>query len=127
MQADLFLDTLYYNAHTTACDALWAGLPVVTCLGTTLAARVSASLLNAVGLPELITSSLEDYEAAALSLARDPSRLASVKAKLARNRGTYPLFDTKRYARHIEAAYTTMWERYQRGDAPKAFAVGRIA
>jgi protein O-GlcNAc transferase len=126
-QADLFLDTLYYNAHTTACDALWAGLPVVTCLGTTLAARVGASLLNAVGLPELIATSLEDYEASALSLARNPSRLASIKAKLARNRDTYPLFDTKRFARHIEAAYTTMWERYQRGDAPKAFAVGRIA
>jgi protein O-GlcNAc transferase len=126
-QADLFLDTLYYNAHTTACDALWAGLPVVTCLGATFAGRVGASLLNALGVPELIAASLDDYEALALKLARDPSLLASVKAKLARNRDSYPLFDTKRFARHIEAAYTTMWERYQRGNATKPFAVGRTA
>jgi protein O-GlcNAc transferase len=122
--ADLFLDTLPYNAHTTASDALWAGVPVLTCLGETFAGRVAASLLRAIGLPELITTSPEDYEALALSLAGDPSRLASIKAKLTRNRDTYPLFDTKRFARHIEAAYATMWQNYMSGRPPIAFAVG---
>ncbi len=121
--ADLFLDTLPYNAHTTASDALWAGLPVVTCLGETFAGRVAASLLKASGLAELITTSLEDYEALALRLAREPSLLASIKAKLASNRDTYPLFDTERFARHIEAAYATMWRRHQSGEPPRAFAV----
>jgi predicted O-linked N-acetylglucosamine transferase (SPINDLY family) len=125
-QADLFLDTLPYNAHTTASDALWAGVPIVTCLGETFAARVAASLLKAVGLPELITTSLEDYEALALKLAREASLLASIKAKLARNRDTYPLFDSARFTRHIEAAYTTMWERYRNGEAAKPFAVEPI-
>ena len=122
-QADLFLDTLPYNAHTTASDALWTGLPVLTCLGETFAGRVAASLLRAVGLPELVTTSLDDYEALALKLAREPSFLAAIKTKLARNRDTHPLFDTARFTRHIEAAYSTMWQRYQRGEAPKAFAV----
>jgi protein O-GlcNAc transferase len=122
-QADLFVDTLPYNAHTTASDALWAGLPVVTCLGESFAGRVAASLLRAIGLPELITTSLEDYEALALKLAGEPDFLAGIKAKLARNRDIYPLFDTARFTRHIEAAYTTMWKRHQRGQAPKAFAV----
>ena len=121
-QADLFLDTLPYNAHKTASDALWAGLPVLTCAGATFAGRVAASLLKAIGLPELITTSLEDYEALALEFARELSRLASIKAKLARNRDKYPLFDTVRFTRHIEAAYTAMWERYQRGEAPQALA-----
>jgi len=125
-QADLFLDTLPYNAHTTASDALWAGLPVLTCLGETFAGRVAASLLHAIGLPELITTSLDEYEALALKLAREPSRLASIKAKIARNRHTYPLFNTARFTRHIEAAYTTMWERHQRGEPPQSFAVGPI-
>ena len=122
-QADLFLDTLPYNAHTTASDAFWAGLPLVTCLGETFAGRVAASLLNAVGLPELITSSLSDYEALALKLAQEPSFLQAIKAKLVRNRDTYPLFDTVRFTRHIEAAYVRMWERYQRHEEPQAFAV----
>ena len=125
-KADLFLDTLPYNAHTTASDALWAGLPIVTCLGATFASRVAASLLRAVGLPELVTTTLEDYEALALKLAREPSFLAAIKAKLAHNRDTHPLFDTVRYTRHIEAAYINMWERYQRGEAPAAFAVEKI-
>jgi predicted O-linked N-acetylglucosamine transferase (SPINDLY family) len=125
-QADLFLDTLPYNAHTTASDALWAGLPVLTCLGETFAGRVAASLLKAVGLPELITTSLEDYEALALKLAREPTLLAAIKAKLANNRDTCPLFDTARFTRHIEAAYTTMWERQQRGEPPECFAVKPI-
>jgi predicted O-linked N-acetylglucosamine transferase (SPINDLY family) len=121
--ADLFLDTLPYNAHTTANDALWAGLPLLTCQGTTFPGRVAASLLNAIGLNELITSSLDEYEALAVELAMNPKRLAEIRSKLARNRGTYPLFDTDRFRRHIEAAYTTMWERYQRGEPPASFAV----
>ena len=124
--ADLFLDTLPYNAHTTASDALWAGLPVLTSLGDTFAGRVAASLLKAIGLPELITTSLEDYEALALKLAREPSLLASIKAKLARNCSSYPLFNTARFTRHIEAAYTTMWQRQQNDVSPQAFAVEPI-
>jgi protein O-GlcNAc transferase len=125
-QADLFLDTLPYNAHTTASDALWAGVPVLTCLGETFAGRVAASLLRAIGLPELVTTSLADYETLALKLAREPPFLAAIKAKLACNRETYPLFDTARFTRHIEAAYTTMWQRYQSGEAPTAFTTRRI-
>lgn len=121
--ADCFLDTLPYNAHTTASDALWAGLPVVTCAGSSFAARVAASLLSALGLPELITDKLEDYESLALRLALDPLLLAATKSKLARNRATFPLFDSDRCRRHIESAYRTMWERYQRGEPPASFAV----
>jgi protein O-GlcNAc transferase len=121
--ADLFVDTLYYNAHATASDALWAGVPVLTCSGETFASRVAGSLLTAVGLPELITRSLDDYEALALKLARDPALLASLRARLACQRESYPLFDTERFTRHIEAAYTTMWERSQRGEPPQSFAV----
>jgi predicted O-linked N-acetylglucosamine transferase (SPINDLY family) len=121
--ADLFLDTLPYNAHVTASDALWVGLPVVTHIGGAFAGRVAASLLNAVGLPELLTSSWEDYEALALKLATSPAMLADIRAKLALNRTTHPLFDTGRFRRHIESAYVTMWERYQRGEPPVSFAV----
>jgi protein O-GlcNAc transferase len=121
--ADLSLDTLPYNAHTTASDSLWAGVPVLTCLGATFAGRVAASLLKAVGLAELITTSLEDYEALALRIAREPDLCAALKQKLARNRETFPLFDTPRFTRHTEAAYTTMWERHQRGEPPQSFAV----
>ncbi|HEY4822000.1 MAG TPA: hypothetical protein VIH62_14185, partial [Xanthobacteraceae bacterium] len=111
------------NAHTTASDALWAGLPVVTCLGSTFAGRVAASLLHAVGLPELATGSLDQYEALALKLAGDPALLADVKAKLAGNLHTAPLFDTARTCRNIEAAYSAMWQRQQRGDAPAGFSI----
>ena len=121
--ADLMLDTLPVNAHTTASDALWAGLPVVTVLGSSFAGRVAGSLLHGVGLPELITDNLEDYEALALKLARDKNLLAAIKAKLAQNRETFPLFDTDRFRRHIESAYETMWERYQRGEPPASFTV----
>jgi protein O-GlcNAc transferase len=124
--ADLFVDTRYCNAHTTASDALWAGLPVITCVGPAFAGRVAASLLHAVGLPELVTRSLADYEALALNLARDPASLASLRARLARNRVTSSLFDTQRFTRHIEAAYIAMWERYQRGAPPESFAVEPI-
>jgi protein O-GlcNAc transferase len=121
--AGFFLDTLPYNAHTTASDALWAGLPVVTCIGSSFAGRVAGSLLNAVGLRELIADNLTDYEALALKLARDKNLLAAIKAKLAENRETFPLFDTDRFRRHIESAYETMWERYQRGEPPASFTV----
>lgn len=121
--ADLFLDTLPCNAHTTASDALWVELPVLTCMGRTFPARVAGSLLNAVGLPELITRSLEDYEALALELATSPAKLLQIRAKLARNRTTHALFDTDRFRRHLESAYISMWERYQRGEPPCNFAV----
>jgi protein O-GlcNAc transferase len=124
--ADLFLDTLPYNAHTTASDALWVGLPVLTCIGSTFPGRVGASLLHAVGMQELITESLEQYETLALRLAQEPALLELVKAKLAQHRDRCVLFDTKRFARHIEAAYLTMWERHQRGEAPIGFAVPRL-
>jgi protein O-GlcNAc transferase len=124
--ADLFLDTLPYNAHTTASDALWVGLPVLTCLGETFAGRVAASLLNAAGLPELITTNLADYEALAQKLAREREHLAEIKAKLARNRDTCALFDTPRFARHIEAAFLRMWEIFRRGEPPHSFAVKPI-
>lgn len=122
--ADLFLDTLPYNAHTTASDALWAGLPVLTCAGATFAGRVAGSLLSAVGLGELVTGSPQEYEALALALARDPGRLAGLRETLARNRAAAPLFDTDRFRRGLEAAYTAMWEAWQRGEAPRGFAVG---
>jgi predicted O-linked N-acetylglucosamine transferase (SPINDLY family) len=122
-QADLFLDTLPYNAHATTADALWAGLPVVTCRGETFAGRVASSLLKAAGLDELITASLDDYEAMALKLARDPSLLAAFKSRLLRNRNTCSLFDTARFTRSIEAAYTRMWQMQQSGERPASFAV----
>lgn len=124
--ADLFLDTLPYGAHTTASDALWAGLPVLTRTGTTFAGRVAASLLHAVGLPELVTESTEAYEALALELARRPERLRPIRGKLAAERGRAPLFDTERSRRHLEAAYIAMWERQQRGEPPEAFAVSAM-
>jgi protein O-GlcNAc transferase len=121
--ADIFLDTLPYNGSTTVSDALWMGLPVVSCTGTAAVSRVSGSLLHAIGIPELVTSSLDEYEALALKLARDATLLSGIKANLARNRDTYPLFNSTRYTRHLEAAYTTMWELYQRGESPRSFSV----
>jgi predicted O-linked N-acetylglucosamine transferase (SPINDLY family) len=121
--ADLFLDTLPYNAHSTAADALWAGLPVLTCSGSAFAGRVAASLLRAAGLPDLITRNLDEYEAQACSLAVTPSVLAGIRSRLAANRTTCPLFDTDRYCRELESAYITMWERSRRGDAPASFSV----
>jgi len=101
--ADLFLDTAPYNAHATACDALWGGLPVLTCRGNAYAARVAASLLTAIGLPELITETIEDYEATALALARDPARLRALRDRLAANRTTAPLFNARKFTRDFEA------------------------
>ena len=111
--ADLFLDTLPYNAGTTASDALWAGLPVLTCMGESFASRVAASVLNAIELPELVTTTQEQYEAKAIELATNPAKLRAIKDKLERNRLTTALFDTPRFTKHIEAAYTQMYERYQ--------------
>jgi protein O-GlcNAc transferase len=124
--ADLFLDAWPFNGGTTTSDALWAGLPVVTCAGEAFAARMATSLLHAAGLPELATGSLAEYEQLALALAKDPGRLATIRAKLAANRSTCALFDTDRFRRHIEAAYTTMYERHRRGEPPASFAVAAI-
>jgi protein O-GlcNAc transferase len=117
--ADLFLDTYPYNAHTTASDALWAGLPVLTRSGESFAARVAASLLRAAGLPELITTTPEEYEALATELAADPSRLVQLTAKLRRTRLAVPLFDTELFTRHLEDAYAQMYERSIRGLNPE--------
>lgn len=117
-QVDLFLDTLYYNAHVTASDALWAGIPLLTLSGQTFASRVAASLLTAIGLPELITTSLSEYEHLAVHLATHPEVLQSLKRKLADNRLHYPLFDTPRTVRHLEQGYRLIWERYQSGQSP---------
>ncbi len=121
--ADLFLDTLPYNAHATASTALWAGLPVLTCRGETFAGRVAASLLTAIDLPELITASLEDYERLAIELAANPKKLAGLKRKLAGNRRSAPLFNTKLSAQHLEAAYAAMVERHRAGLAPDHIVV----
>ncbi len=118
--ADLFLDTSPCNAHTTASDAFWAGLPVLTCAGNTFASRVAGSLLTAAGMPELVTHTMEDYEALALRLASSPGELAALRARLARNRTTSPLFDTPTFARHLENAYLQMWEIYLAGNEPRA-------
>jgi predicted O-linked N-acetylglucosamine transferase (SPINDLY family) len=124
--ADLCLDTLPYNAHTTASDALWSGLPVLTRIGETFAGRVAASLLNAVGLPELIAATRDEYEKLALALARDPERLAALKAKLMRNRLTTPLFNTEMTTRHIERAYQEMYQRHQSGLPPEDIEVAAL-
>ena len=124
--ADLFLDTLPYNAHTLASDALWGGCPVVTCVGRAFPGRVAASLLTAIGLPELVTHTLADYEDLALRLARDPQRLQVVRDKLQANRLTTPLFDSRRFTRHIESAFETMWRIHVAGESPQPFAVAPV-
>ncbi len=116
--ADLFLDTLPCNAHTTASDALWAGLPVLTCMGESFASRVAGSLLNAMNLPELITLTTAQFEALAITLATNPARLQHIRHKLQENRLTAPLFNTSLFARHIENAYTQMHLRYRAGLPP---------
>lgn len=116
--ADLFLDTLPFNAGTTASDALWAGLPVLTLIGESFAGRMAASLLNAIHLPELISTTQEEYEACAINLATHPEKLKSIRQKLANNRLTTPLFDTEYFTKNIESAYIQMYERYQAGLEP---------
>ena len=126
--ADLFIDTLPYNAHTTASDALWAGVPVLTQMGQSFAARVAASLLNAMDLPELVTKTQEEYEARALELATDRLQLTEIKKKLEKNRETSPLFNGQLFARHIESAYTEIHRRHLNGEKPDHIEVsgGRV-
>ena len=121
--ADLFLDTLPYNAHTTGSDALFAGLPMVTCMGETFPGRVAASLLRAIGLPNLVTTSALEYEQLAQRLANTPSELGLLRTRLRQNRLMFPLFNTDRFVRQIEAAYVRMWERSQSGLLPESFSV----
>lgn len=121
--ADLFLDTLPYNAHTTASDALWAGLPVLTQIGETFAGRVAASLLMAIGLPELVAETSEQYERIAIDLATQQEKLPGIKRKLAANRAAGPLFNTGLFTRHLEAAYVAMIDRHHAGLAPAHIAV----
>ena len=123
--ADLFLDTLPYNAHSTAGDALWVGLPVLTCMGNAFQSRVAASLLRAAGLPELVTTSLGEYEQRALALAREAGQLAAIREMLTRNRDSLPLFDMAGFTRDLEAVYLTMWERLQSGLAPESFSIAK--
>jgi len=124
--ADLFLDTFPYNAHTLTSDALWGGCPVVTCSGRIFPSRVAGSLLRSVGLTELVCGSLTEYENLALALARDPERSCAVRQKLHTTRLVAPVFDTRRFTRHLEAAFETMWELYRRGEAPRSFAVSTV-
>ena len=121
--ADLALDTFPYNAGTTASDALWAGVPLVTLAGESVAGRVAASVLNAVGLPELVTTVREDYEALAVRLGTDPAQLAAIRRKLDRNRLTTPLFDSARFARSLETAFARMYERHHAGQRPEHIEV----
>ena len=117
--ADLFLDTLPYNAHTTASDALWCGLPVITMIGESFPGRVAASLLNAVGLPELITNSLDEYESLAIKLATNPAELKNMRAKLEDGRLKMPLFNTAIFCHHLESAYGKAHERRLNGLPPE--------
>ncbi|MDB5611728.1 MAG: uncharacterized protein JWP25_8628 [Bradyrhizobium sp.] len=121
--ADLFLDTLPCNAHTTASDALWAGLPVLTCSRDTFAGRVAGSLLTAIGMPELVTGSLEEYERTALALGRAPDRLIALRQKLEKNRSASSLFDLPKLSGNIEAAYARMWQTWLSGQKPAAFSI----
>jgi predicted O-linked N-acetylglucosamine transferase (SPINDLY family) len=121
--ADLFLDSLPYNAHTTASDALWAGVPLVTCRGTAFPGRVAASLLHAIDLPELVTEDLDAFEKLAVKLASDGPHLRGLREKLRKNRTSTPLFDTARYCRTLEDAYRTMLTAWEEGRAPRGFAV----
>jgi len=126
-QADLFLDTWPYNAHTTASDALWAGLPVLTCMGQTFASRVGASLLMACNLPELITGTPQEYLNRAKELAHDPQQLGAIRRRLRDTRLTVPLFDTERFTRHLERAYDLAWERFAQGLPPDHISVPPVA
>ncbi len=121
--ADIFLDTHPYNAGATASDTLWAGIPVLTRIGETFVGRMAASVLNSIGLPDLVTTTPESYEQTAIDLATQPDRLAAILRKLADNRLATPLFDTSLFTRHIEAAYTAMYERHQAGLTPEHIVV----
>jgi protein O-GlcNAc transferase len=125
--ADLFLDTLPFNAHTTADDALWAGLPVLTQIGEALPGRVGASLLRAIGLPEMIAETEEEYEKVAIELASDPAKLETIKTKLEQNRLATPLFNTRLFIRHMESAHTAIYRRQQEGLMPDDIDVASLA
>ena len=116
--ADIFLDTYPYNAHTTAVDSLKSGVPVITLIGQSFASRVAASLLNAIGIPELITISQNSYENLAIELAKNPQKLLEIKRKLLNSRFTAPLFDTPLFTKNLEAAYSKMYSNYQAGLEP---------
>jgi predicted O-linked N-acetylglucosamine transferase (SPINDLY family) len=124
--ADLFLDTLPYNAGATASDCLWMGVPLLTCVGEAYASRMGGSLLRVMGLTELITDNLEDYERRAIELLSEPERLRDLRTRLVRERQNSPLFDTVRFCRHLEAAYRTMWQRAERGEGPESFTVDSL-
>jgi predicted O-linked N-acetylglucosamine transferase (SPINDLY family) len=126
MVADLFLDTLPYNAGTTASDAIRMGLPVLTCMGNSFVSREAASVINAVNLPELITTTQEEYESLAIKLATNPEKLKIIKDKLADNLPTAPLYDTPLFTRHLESAYLKMYDRYQHGLDPDHIYVEHI-
>ncbi len=121
--ADLFLDTLPFNAGTTSSDALWAGLPVLTCAGKSFSSRMGSSLLRAIGLPELVTTTYEDYETLAIELATSPQRIFAIKQKLQQNRLRTPLFDTKSFAKNIEAAYSKIFELHQSDLPPQTIVI----
>ena len=121
--ADLFLDTFNFNAHTTASDALWSGLPVITKIGKGFAARVGGSLLTSVGLPEMITDSEEEYEALALNLARDPVKLKNIKNKLGHGLSSGPLFDTQSYTKSLERAFSMTYKRHSHGLPPAELSI----
>ena len=124
--ADLFLDTLHYNAHTTAVDALWMGVPVLTLPGSTMPARVGASLLRSMGLPDMIVDNAEDYEQKAVLLATEGNALAALRQRLAENRSRFPLFDTEYFVRNLEQAYEVIWRRHLEGLQPESFKVSRV-
>ena len=117
--ADLFIDTFYFNAHTTTTEALWAGLPVVTMQGKGFAARVAGSLLNAIGLPELVTENVSDYEALILEFATKPAKLGMIKEKLVANRLSKPLFNSHLYTKHLESGYLNAYQNYFDGKDPE--------
>ena len=121
--ADLFLDTLPYNAHTTASDALWMGLPLVTLVGATFPGRVASSLLQALDVPELVTHTAEAYEALAVELAMQPEKLKALREKILAHRQTKPLFNTEQFTRHFEQALQAMHQRHQTGLKPEAINV----
>ena len=116
--ADLFLDTQPYNAGTTASDALRMGLPIITLKGTSFNSREAASIINALNLPELITTTAEEYESLAIELASDPEKLKAIKDKLASNLSTAPLYNTPLFTKNLESAFTEMYERYHQGLEP---------
>jgi predicted O-linked N-acetylglucosamine transferase (SPINDLY family) len=121
--ADLALDTRIYNGHVSTCDALWAGLPVLTCCGSQFASRATTSMLLAVGLPELVTAGLQECEDAAVRLASAPDELRALRRRLERNRTSMPLFDTARFVRNLERAYAAMWDIYRQGGTPHAIDI----